>query len=703
MNTLHSLDHAKEAVANNPSVPLAVLLNNPYKNWNDEARAYLSAPVAVAEPHAPVAAVVITSIEVPHIDDSDQYIDFYNYVSAIGRPGDTLCFVGIAHNKDKGKEKIENDFVSFEKAITREYFHELERNNKVASIYLAMNTFPSVLIGQKTGRTQENVVVVRAVQADVDYNGAVTMDAIKSSASVPPPSIIVESSTGKFQGIWLVDNISKDEAKPLMQAMAAQFNTDSAVAEIARVMRVPGFANRKYDSVPVARIVSQSNIRYTRGDFRVTIPESKCESKSDNWVNDVVVTHGNAYNDLLSLAGYYVRSKNVNDPEMLYKLLAGHCENAVDRDGVTPWTANMEQVRGYAVKWAAEFETGEEIDARYAIKMTQTATVPEATTSERPLVIVDGDQFLSEKIPPRVVLVSTITGGEPVIFEQSINQVFAWRGVGKTCLGLGFVRAMATGGYFLNFRAVEPVHVLYVEGELPDSQMQERWRSIVGTTNGRAHLASVDKQPGHHFVSLASEDGMERVESALMELQKQGVNVKVLMLDNISTLFNIAANDEEVWIKIQSWLTSLRSRGLTVFFFHHAGKAGLSRSHSKSEDMLDVSIKLEEPDEPEPGHLHAVMTFDKARAGLSERAAEIKLHRTHSIKCLCGGKQTVSFCPGDGVRWEHLPRRDKKAEAFELFAAGATVERAAETLGVAFGTVKTWRTHYGRKVMEQPK
>src|SRR5260370_32113378 len=117
--------------------------------------------------------------------------------------------------------------------------------------------------------------------------------------------------------------------------------------------------------------------------------------------------------------------------------------------------------------------------------------------------------------------------------------------------------------------------------------------------------------------------------------------------------------------------------------------------------MRDVSIKLEEPDEPETGHLHAVMTFDKARAGLSERAAEIKLHRTHSGKCQCEGKQTLTFCPGDGVRWEHKPKKDKKAEAFELFAAGATVERTAEAVGSPLGTVKMWRTQYGKGVMKQ--
>jgi len=284
-----------------------------------------------------------------------------------------------------------------------------------------------------------------------------------------------------------------------------------------------------------------------------------------------------------------------------------------------------------------------------------------------------------------------------VIYEQSINQVFAWRGAGKTCLGLGFVRCLATGEPFLNFKSSgDLIPVLYVEGELPDSQFQERWRSIVGDTRGIAYMASIDKQAGHHYVSMATTDGMQKVENTLAELATKGVFIKVLMLDNISTLFNVKANEEEVWIPIQSWFTSLRSRGITVFFFHHAGKGGLSRSHSKSEDMLDVSIKLEEPEEPEVGHLHSLMTFDKARAGLSEKPAEIKLHRTHSPKCSCGGNQSIFFCPGDGVRWEHVPKVSKRDQAFQMFNEGKSIMEAAIALDAPEGTVRTWRTKWAK-------
>lgn len=363
----------------------------------------------------------------------------------------------------------------------------------------------------------------------------------------------------------------------------------------------------------------------------------------------------------------------------------------------------LEMCEKHAKRVCEKFPPGED---KSILMGDSQPSVPVQQLEGKPMVVVEGDSFIVEKIPPRKILVRTVSSFEPVIFEQSINQIFAWRGVGKTCLGLGFVRALATAGQFLNFKCEERVHVLYIEGELPDSQIQERWKSIVGKTDGYAHLATIDKQPGHHFTSLATDAGMAKIEKALEDLKAKGIEIKVLMLDNISTLFNIGANEEEAWIPIQAWFTSLRSRGLTVFFFHHAGKQGLSRSHSKSEDMLDVSIKLEAPEEQETGHLHAVMTFDKARAGLSEKPAEIKLLRTHSDNCTCLGV-VGPFCPGDGSRWEYIPVKSPRAEAEALFAQGRSISDVTHEVGAPEGTVRRWRTEWGRKrpqkLIEMPK
>jgi putative DNA primase/helicase len=340
--------------------------------------------------------------------------------------------------------------------------------------------------------------------------------------------------------------------------------------------------------------------------------------------------------------------------------------------------------------------TAEKIKAKQ-ITPNSTTTPTVSAGKPVPFVTVDGDQFLKEKIRPRKVLLRTISNCEPVFFDQSINQIFAWRGLGKTCLGLGLTGAFAKGGKLLNWEVPEPIRVLYIEGELPESQIQERWRQIIGETNGYARLATIDKQPDHMFPSLATPKGMERVESTLAQLESEGFKTEVLVLDSISTLFNVSANDEENWITIQSWLIGLRSRGICIFFFHHAGKSGMSRSHSKSEDMLDVSIKLDFPKEKEEGGLHAVMSYDKARAGLSEPPAEIKMRRVHTENCFCRkAKSTVIGCPGDKVEWIYQLAIDtRKTEALQMFSEGTSVTAVSRTLKIPVGTVKTWRTAWG--------
>jgi RecA-family ATPase len=66
-----------------------------------------------------------------------------------------------------------------------------------------------------------------------------------------------------------------------------------------------------------------------------------------------------------------------------------------------------------------------------------------------------------------------------LFFKQSINQLLAHRGVGKTMLGLSIAGAMATGGTVMGFKASRPLRVPYVDGELPLSTVERERRSVV--------------------------------------------------------------------------------------------------------------------------------------------------------------------------------------------------------------------------------
>jgi hypothetical protein len=222
------------------------------------------------------------------------------------------------------------------------------------------------------------------------------------------------------------------------------------------------------------------------------------------------------------------------------------------------------------------------------------------------LVVSDADAFLKKYIPPREVLMKT-RAGSAIFYAQSINQIFAWRGTGKTYIALGIVKALVSGGKFLTWSASRPTRVLYVEGEIPASQLQDRLKQVIVNSSKNLRIITLDEQPDNEIPSLLSEYGRKLIEEAIGEAE-------VLVLDSISTLFNFSTNDEENWLAVNAWLKKLRSKGLCIIFLHHAGKTGLQRGSSKAEDLLDTSIKLEQPEgyRVEEG-LRASLTFDKTR------------------------------------------------------------------------------------------
>jgi AAA domain len=177
------------------------------------------------------------------------------------------------------------------------------------------------------------------------------------------------------------------------------------------------------------------------------------------------------------------------------------------------------------------------------------------------------------------------------------------------------------GDNFLSWKAKRPARVLYVESEIPEHQMQERLRQVVGKSNGNLRIVTLDEQPDNEIPSLLTEYGRKLVEEAIGEAE-------VLVLDSISTLFNFATNEEEPWLEVMAWLKKLRSKGLCVLFLHHAGKSGVQRGSSKSEDLLDVSIKLAQPvDYRIEEGLRANLTFDKTR-GVAMIDGEVQVAMT---------------------------------------------------------------------------
>ena len=69
--------------------------------------------------------------------------------------------------------------------------------------------------------------------------------------------------------IWRVDGLDREQAESLLRSLATQFCGDIAATDISRVLRMPGFANRKYNEAFVVRAIQESDAIYNLRDFTI--------------------------------------------------------------------------------------------------------------------------------------------------------------------------------------------------------------------------------------------------------------------------------------------------------------------------------------------------------------------------------------------------------------------------------------------------
>jgi hypothetical protein len=142
-----------------------------------------------------------------------------------------------------------------------------ERNRSGADIFLGMNP----LKDGATSRTKGNIKEIRHIYLDLDENAADSLAAIRDSLHVPPPNFVLDTSPGKHQLVWKIEGIDQDQAESLLHSMAHEFNGDPAATDSTRVLRMPGFVNRKYCPAEefIVRVRQESDQVYHLRDFTV--------------------------------------------------------------------------------------------------------------------------------------------------------------------------------------------------------------------------------------------------------------------------------------------------------------------------------------------------------------------------------------------------------------------------------------------------
>src|SRR5467141_582727 len=169
---------------------------------------------------------------------------------------------------------------SAQKAASPEFQAWLRYKNANGSdIYLGMNPLKK----DAATRTKEEIESIRHVYLDLDHGGPEALEAIEKSSVVPKPNYVLNSSPEKHQVVWKVEGMHLEEAEALLHAMACEFGGDPAATDATRVLRVPGFANKKYEVDFHVEARRESAETYHLRDFKLHIDSQ--DSPNHNYDN----------------------------------------------------------------------------------------------------------------------------------------------------------------------------------------------------------------------------------------------------------------------------------------------------------------------------------------------------------------------------------------------------------------------------------
>ena len=156
--------------------------------------------------------------------------------------------------------------VTLEQALAPRYLGWLAHENHAgANVYVAANPLRS----RSRKRTKECIDNIRHLYLDIDEDGDARLAALRASDGLPVPSAILSTSHGKYQVLWRVEGFYFALQEETLKRLAFAFGGDPACTDCNRVLRIPGFANRKYSPAYFVAVEYPSDTTHSPADFRL--------------------------------------------------------------------------------------------------------------------------------------------------------------------------------------------------------------------------------------------------------------------------------------------------------------------------------------------------------------------------------------------------------------------------------------------------
>jgi hypothetical protein len=191
-----------------------------------------------------------------------RFLSAPEYVFALHEPSDHAAVLVKNRRRQQTTQRI-LPAETIAGAPFQSWLHQ--QNESGADIFIGMNP---VKEGSRS-RTKEQIREVRHTYLDLDEEAGASLQAIRTSGDVPPPNFILDTSPGKHQVVWRVEGLDTNRAETLLRALASQYGGDPAATDVSRLLRLPGFTNRKYNDAFVVRVHHETDALYHGQDFQV--------------------------------------------------------------------------------------------------------------------------------------------------------------------------------------------------------------------------------------------------------------------------------------------------------------------------------------------------------------------------------------------------------------------------------------------------
>jgi AAA domain len=222
-----------------------------------------------------------------------------------------------------------------------------------------------------------------------------------------------------------------------------------------------------------------------------------------------------------------------------------------------------------------------------------------------------GPQLANAKFAPKDFLI------KGVIKHPSIGLLYADDGVGKTWVAMSLALAAAQGGHWLHpvMCAPKPRAVLYVDGEMTEEELQERFLQLNGgTLPDTLHILSLAAISDD--LDLAQEKDWDELLKLITDFKVcSGVDIEFQVLDNWSTLVNEEnENDNTAAKRIMKPATKLRQAGVSTLWIHHASSSGRQAGATARRRFLNYVFKMwNAGDRRAEDPVHCYIRMEKAR------------------------------------------------------------------------------------------